>query len=133
MELLLNLIWALLALGAFFVLLGSRHSSVRRLRVPYLNALIALSCIVWLLFPVVSASDDLHPTQAVVEDATRRVQQSVAAVHQLTPSISILPSLLASFLLAALIVLAPWRLTQFAPRLLEAAHIPLAGRGPPRF
>ncbi len=79
MELLLNLAWVALALAAFSALLRSRSAkSQGRHKLPYGKALLALTCVLVLLFPVVSASDDLHPAQAVLEEATKRIQQFAA-------------------------------------------------------
>jgi hypothetical protein len=73
MELLLNLIWLTLGIGAFLIFQHRQPHSCRE-RLPYRRGLLALACALLLLFPIVSASDDLHPTQALLEDATRRIQ-----------------------------------------------------------
>ena len=98
MELLLNLIWIVLALVALFVFLQGRRVSSQISRVPYRRSLLALACGVLLLFPVVSASDDLHPAQAVIEEASKRVQLGVAPLHLLRASLPLfmLPATLAS-------------------------------------
>ncbi|MGH9499511.1 MAG: hypothetical protein ACRD3L_10250 [Terriglobales bacterium] len=77
MELLLNLIWLTLALPAI---------AIWRSRVPAhltgtsrLRASLLLICVLTLLFPVVSATDDLHPMRAEMEESNRFkrvVQQS---------------------------------------------------------
>ncbi len=78
MELLLNLLWVLLALPAYWLwrreagaCLGRRFSS--------LQCLLALVSVLVLLFPVISASDDLHAMRAEMEDSSiskRTVRQA---------------------------------------------------------
>ena len=72
MELLLNLAWLLLALPAYWLW----RRSVRRFGP--LQCLLALGCALVLLFPVISASDDLHVMRAEMEDSVskRTVRQS---------------------------------------------------------
>jgi hypothetical protein len=79
MELLLNLLWLLLALPAFFVWhrqSGFWRDAGRRCRS---RSFVLLGCLLALLFPVVSASDDLHPQSAEIEESAafkRTVKQS---------------------------------------------------------
>jgi len=82
MELLLNLLWLMLALPAILVLrrqptyagnFGSIYSP---------RAFVLLGCLLVLLFPVVSATDDLHPIRAEIEESSpskRIVKQSPGA------------------------------------------------------
>ncbi len=80
MELLLNLIWVSLGMAAFLALMWHRpQSSPGGLAYP--RALLTLACVLLLLFPIVSASDDLHPAQALLEEAPRRVQHFVSPLH----------------------------------------------------
>ncbi|HTC56688.1 MAG TPA: hypothetical protein VK706_09780 [Candidatus Sulfotelmatobacter sp.] len=78
MELLLNLAWMLLALPAYW--LWRRDAEVRAARwVSSLQCLLALGCVLVLLFPVISASDDLHAMRAEMEDSSiskRTVRQA---------------------------------------------------------
>jgi hypothetical protein len=110
MELLLNLVWVAMALAAFSVFVRKRCAYSQPPNVPYAKALFALACVLVLLFPVVSASDDLHPTQAVLEDATKRVQQAVAPYQQVQAGLftSMLPALLNVYLMFALVALHAW-------------------------
>jgi len=79
MELLLNLLWLLLALPAFFVWhrqSGFWRDAGRRCRS---RSFVLLGCLLTVLFPVVSASDDLHPQSAEIEESgafKRTVKQS---------------------------------------------------------
>jgi hypothetical protein len=73
MELLLNLAWLLLALPAYWLWRRSAR------RFSPLQCLLALGCVLVLLFPVISASDDLHVMRAEMEDSSiskRAVRQS---------------------------------------------------------
>jgi hypothetical protein len=78
MELLLNLAWVLLALPAYW--LWRQDAGVRPGRgVSSLQCLLALGCVLVLLFPVISASDDLHAMRAEMEDSSiskRTVRQA---------------------------------------------------------
>lgn len=79
MELLLNLLWLLLALPAFFV--WRRQSGFWRVagKQCHSRSFVLLGCLLTLLFPVVSASDDLHPQSAEIEESgafKRTVKQS---------------------------------------------------------
>lgn len=71
MELLLNLAWLLLAVPAFWLWRGSlrvHHFSSRQ-------CILTLGCVLVMLFPVVSATDDVRATRAELEEpqSTKRV------------------------------------------------------------
>jgi hypothetical protein len=132
MELLLNLAWLALALLAFTVFLR-RKAPAWHSRGSHRTSLLALACVLMLLFPVISVSDDLHPTQAVLEDATKRVQQMVTP-HQhesFSSSPSMVQALLALYLLAALVMLATWRPVVSAACVICRSRRPISGRAPP--
>jgi hypothetical protein len=63
MELLLNLAWLLLALPAYWLWRGSRTAHASR-KFTSLQCLLALGCMLVVLFPVVSATDDLRAMRA---------------------------------------------------------------------
>ena len=75
---LLNLAWVLLALPAYW--LWRRDAGLRLGRgVTALQCLLALGCALVLLFPVISASDDLHAMRAEMEESAsskRSVRQA---------------------------------------------------------
>jgi hypothetical protein len=78
MELLLNLAWMLLALPAYWVWQRDARSRTTS-RVSSAQCLLALACGLVLLFPVISASDDLHAMQAEMEESSaskRAVRQA---------------------------------------------------------
>ena len=66
MELLLNLAWLLLALPAYWLWRDSRCAHGRRFA--SIQILLALGCMLVILFPVISASDDLVAMRAEVEE-----------------------------------------------------------------
>ena len=68
MELLLNLVWLLLAFPAFWVwrIAKDRPEPSRQSRYCWLT----LACILILLFPVVSATDDLQAVRPEMEEAS---------------------------------------------------------------
>ena len=78
MELLLNIVWLLIAGSALYWHL---RSAVRD-RKPFLLALGALCCALLLLFPAISISDDLHFEAVLSEDSspTKRIASTVAHV-----------------------------------------------------
>lgn len=57
-ELALNIAWLVVA-AALLLLCGSRALSFTGKR-QQITALVALSCLIWLLFPVISITDDLN-------------------------------------------------------------------------
>lgn len=65
MELLLNLAWLLLALPAYWLWRGC--TSTRKFSSS--QCLLALGCLLVVLFPVVSATDDLHVMRAEMEES----------------------------------------------------------------
>ena len=67
MELLLNLIWLMLALPAALIWRG--HIQSERKNVGTTAALILVACVLLLLFPIVSASDDLHAMRSEIEES----------------------------------------------------------------
>jgi hypothetical protein len=66
MELLLNLAWLLLALPAYWLW---RERSRTRVGRRSLQCLLSLGCMLVILFPVVSATDDLHAMRAEMEES----------------------------------------------------------------
>jgi hypothetical protein len=133
MELLLNLVWIVMALVALAVFVRKRCASSRIAHTPYRTALLALACVLVLLFPVVSASDDLHPTQAVLEDATKRFQQAMAPFQHVKsgPFAAMLPALLAVSLILALAGLRFWSHVACEAQVIHRERTPRDGRSPP--
>jgi hypothetical protein len=83
MELLLNLAWVLLALPGYWLWRQGAGARQSRL-VSSLQFLLALGCALVLLFPVISASDDLHAMRAEMEESSpskRAVRQASSEKH----------------------------------------------------
>ena len=68
MELLLNLAWLLLVLPAYWLWQGSCAANKAE-KFRSLQVAIALACALVILFPVVSATDDLHVMRAEIEES----------------------------------------------------------------
>ncbi|HEX4783351.1 MAG TPA: hypothetical protein VH350_03355 [Candidatus Sulfotelmatobacter sp.] len=68
MELLLNVAWLLLALPAFWLWRSSKAAPVVR-KFTALQCLLALGCMLVVLFPVVSATDDLRAMRSEMEES----------------------------------------------------------------
>jgi len=77
MEVLLNTVWLLVAIGAFLIWRPEvrRGSPMERGHGKSL-ALLALACALVVLFPVISLTDDLHAEQAAMEDSSRSVMKA---------------------------------------------------------
>lgn len=78
MELLLNLAWLLLVFPAYWLWRGSRSGRGFH-RASSLQCILALFAALVMLFPVVSATDDLHAMRAEMEESPaskRSVRQS---------------------------------------------------------
>jgi hypothetical protein len=81
MELLLNLLWLTLALPALWMW---RHESVHAQDCPRFGRVrpfLLFGCILMLLFPVVSATDDLHALRQEMEESSpsKRIVKQAAA------------------------------------------------------
>ena len=133
MELFLNLTWISLAVMAFLGFMRGRRVSGQLAVVPYRKSLLALVCGVLLLFPVVSASDDLHPTQAVMEEASKRLQLVVPPLHLQSSGapLFILTATLALCLMGSVVVLQLLHPPALKARLLDGWTVPSGGRAPP--
>jgi hypothetical protein len=68
MELLLNLVWLLLALPAYWLWRNSRTCATGR-KFTSLQCLLALGCLLVILFPVISATDDLLAMRSEMEES----------------------------------------------------------------
>jgi hypothetical protein len=83
MELLLNLVWLLLVLPAYWLWRRCVGARLAR-KVTALQCLLALGCVVVLLFPVISATDDLHAMRTEMEESAtskRTVRQAASERH----------------------------------------------------
>ena len=85
MELLLNLFWLALALPAAWLLKKTIQSAPAQgsAAIGLLRSAVLLACVLTLLFPVVSASDDLHAMRPEIEESgTKRVSRQAAAANR---------------------------------------------------
>ena len=78
MELLLNFLWLMLALPALLIW---RRESASALHPGRSRSFVLLGCLLALLFPVVSATDDLHALRPEIEESSpsKRAVKQVAA------------------------------------------------------
>lgn len=132
MELLLNLAWLLLALPAYWLWRSSRYARTGQL-LTSLQCLLSLACMLVILFPVVSATDDLHVMRAEMEESpsTKRsicqktTDKPAAAKFQTQPALAI------AFTFVPLYELT-WYSPRISPVLLAAVpSIQSIGRAPP--
>ena len=77
MELVLNLAWLLLALPAYWLWRGAKSAGAER-KFTSLQCLLALACVLVILFPVISATDDLMAMRTEMEESP----VSKRSVHQ---------------------------------------------------
>ena len=104
MELLLNTFWLVIAAGALGVWIRRWRRGAKRQDLPL--QLFALGCVLVLLLPVISVTDDLHATTLAVEASgfSRKILKSItpsgALVHPWRPVIPVV-LLLALFSAAA--------------------------------
>jgi hypothetical protein len=135
-ELLLNLVWLLLALPAYWlwrerVADSNRHGFSSR------QGLLALGCLLVLLFPVISATDDLHAMRAEVEEpgtskrSVRHASQDKASVK--VGTLHNPPAILENASAFALNRDSWHELLTVSYSLLAAPSILRAGRAPPVF
>jgi hypothetical protein len=127
MELTLNLVWLLLALGAFARCAAWASGEPDRKRV--VSVALATVCAVALLFPIISITDDLQESVALVEETAALRRIAVAAAVHCAPVLATLFSL-ASLLVPRLLTFAFTSEEVFSLPSSPAASVP-ALRGPP--
>lgn len=131
MELLLNLAWLLLALPAYWLWRASRSAPAAKFK--SLQCLLALACMLVILFPVVSATDDLHAMRAEMEESPAGKRSIHQASNDKAPAWKgQTPPALASSTRILIVMNEAWR-PLATPRLLSTAApaIDPAGRAPP--
>ncbi|MGC1371356.1 MAG: hypothetical protein WA824_04380 [Candidatus Sulfotelmatobacter sp.] len=134
MELLLNLAWVLLGLPAYWLWRQDAGARAAR-RVSSLQCLLALGCALVLLFPVISASDDLHVMRAEMEEsaANKRAMRQAAGdkasgwTNRLQPP----PAVVAGADWLPRPEIAPAEISDLDVSLLTRACVEYAGRAPP--
>ncbi|MGA2984035.1 MAG: hypothetical protein ABSG32_09480 [Terriglobia bacterium] len=79
MEVLLNTIWLLVAIGAFLFWRPEKYTRTPTARDHKKSfGILALACALVLLFPVISLTDDLHAEQVTMEDSSRAIMKARA-------------------------------------------------------
>src|SRR5215468_2600254 len=132
MELLLNLLWLLLAMPAFWLWRYSRTAPERRKSSPF-HTLLALGCLLVVLFPVISATDDMQAMRAEMEESpTSKRHIGSSSGDKSSPSKSLMQLALPVTLQASFVPDSAWY--QAAPVLTSIAASPTlvgASRAPP--
>jgi hypothetical protein len=133
MELLLNLAWLLLALPAYWLWRRSVDARAQG-SLSSLQCLLALACLLVLLFPVISATDDLHAMRAEMEESSpgkRGVRQAGAEKTsvwhgrwQNLPAILAISASLGPVRMARQILLPPSLSLFVAPPIFRASRAP---------
>ncbi len=128
LELLLNIVWLVVAVGLGIGL--SFHHRVRIHKPTAFVVALAIVCIIFLLFPAISLSDDLHPVTYAIEDSARRFVSIVLLVQSLAIPVAALFSLV--HFDVPLQPLPLWFRSE-APqqRALDGYSSPVSGRAPP--
>ena len=88
MELVLNVAWFIIAAASYALFFRVLSGSAGREHGPSrCQCIIASSCALAILFPVISLTDDLHERQATVEESSssRIIMKKCGVNHQLTP------------------------------------------------
>ncbi|HYM76999.1 MAG TPA: hypothetical protein VE377_13590 [Candidatus Dormibacteraeota bacterium] len=133
MELLLNLAWLLLALPAYWLWRGSR-GPLTACKFNAFQCFLALGCMLVILFPVVSATDDLHAMRAEMEESPAS-KRSIGQSHGVNPPASKCQTQPALALTSQSFVAneqAWYHLAEFLLSAPEAPAVLHAGRSPPR-
>ena len=101
MELLLNLAW--LVIGLSLVALGLHYRRDRASVHPtWAIFALVLTCVIVLLFPVISATDDLHSAPLVADESSNRIFKFLSGVDLSATPFQLLAMLAALLLSAAL-------------------------------
>jgi hypothetical protein len=96
-ELLLNILWLLLVGPGIYLWVRRRRTK------PSFQFCIALACLLFLLFPVISASDDLHAMRSEMEESSpgKQVLEQIAkrspGVASTAPPAQLTPAVEAQF------------------------------------
>lgn len=134
MELLLNTVWLLLSLLGMVVCVRQQRGTSTRQR-GWIRIFVAIGLIALFMFPVISATDDLHPLQAVLEEsATKKITPvmngpSPNAVWQA----AMLPLIVALLIFGLLLFAAEAFIDRSSAMLLRGCPRHLDGRAPPVF
>jgi hypothetical protein len=138
MELLLNILWMTLAVPAAWLWLRDPACARSSRRMGRMRPMLLLGCVLVLLFPVVSATDDLHAMRPELEESSlskrtlkasgsEKSHSSLTGLHPSTGLRINLYSFCPSCLVCGRVVTKP-------PRRPEPVHLAQrAGRAPPSY
>jgi hypothetical protein len=131
-ELLLNLVWAIIALVVLSAFWLQRKQQCQR-AIPRLISLVAVVTALLIIFPVISIDDDLYPVIGSLEDSAKRTLQAPVSFHhsQDAPATTLLTAILLLQSLLALVRLQDRLDETTTARFLEWARMPRDGRSPP--
>lgn len=139
MELALNVAWFIIASASYLLLvrrLANRGTEHAR-GLSRVQCIIALTCVLAILFPVISLTDDLYEMQATVEEASPSgMVMKRAAVHDPSTPIQTPNQLL--FVVFSNVIGVAWAVlasiaVQQIPRSSPYQHLSPLGRAPPSF
>jgi hypothetical protein len=136
-EAVLNALWLILAIASFGLLFRSFvKPSADRSRGPNrFQCVVALVCVLAILFPVISLTDDLHDMQAAVEDPSSSgvTVKKFGVNRQLTPTHAQHQLLFIVSLLHVTVVVAAFGYTPIWRTVLSSSGLSLNnfGRAPP--
>jgi hypothetical protein len=85
METILNLVWVIVALAAVGLCFTRRAKYKQDTRARVICEMIAIGCVVLLLFPVISLTDDLHPEVVAVDSASGKRGGASLLAHAARP------------------------------------------------
>jgi hypothetical protein len=137
MELALNLAWAILAAASYALLF--RRFAIQRMwharGASQIQSVIALTCVLAILFPVISLTDDLHEMQATAEEASPSgavIKRCVAGLSS-TPARTLHPVLFVFTKYPAYARRVIFGLVEEQPirRAIPRLHLSAPGRAPP--
>jgi hypothetical protein len=139
LELALNLIWAIIAIASYALLcrdLASRGA--KHARGPSRSdCVIALTCVLAILFPAISLSDDLHEMQVTLEDASPSVlvikKCVVKHFSNQDRTLQQAPFILDSFATGTSVAILGFVSSQQISRFSPGQHLVALGRAPPSF
>ena len=133
MELLLNLLWLLLVMPAFWLWRYSRTAPERRSASP-LHCLLALGCLLVILFPVISATDDLHAMRAEMEESPTSKRSVGHSSGDKSPSNSLIqPALILTVKMSLAPELAWYQAPPVLTSIAGSPAVLRASRAPPSF
>ena len=135
MELLLDLVWAILVLVSLSVLWYRLRQRSRSSGPSRLTALVAVITVLIVIFPAISVDDDFYPVMASLEDSARRILQTSSALphSQDVAATALLATVLLLQSSFALVRLHDRPLAGCIATVLESGHTPREGRSPPRY